>query len=132
MLIGLPAQELPQHWSVVAPMLQRALSKSQGDLRLEDLYTKIFERDMQLWGWLIEGEITACCVTQVLTFPGNKICSIPFIAGCGMKDWIHVEPQLVAWAKEQGCNQLEGYCRPGWVRMLRHWKQVWITMRRDI
>jgi hypothetical protein len=132
MLAGVTFENIMAVWPRVAPMLQRALDKSQHDMDIEDVFSSLRLRDMQLWVWVVDKEIKAAAVTQIINHPQRTICTIPLIGGSCMRDWLKVEDTIAAWAKEKGCTQLEGYARPGWLRVLKNWKAVWTTMRRDL
>jgi hypothetical protein len=132
MLTGVPAERVPLLWGMVSPFIASALEKSQHDYKLEDVYDCLIKKDMQLWVWNKGDEIVACGVTTITSYPNRKICAMPFVGGTKMREWIKAEPLIIAWAKAQGCTQLEGYCRPGWKKVLPHWGIVWNTMRRSI
>lgn len=134
MLQAISWQAVPNVWSVVSPMLQRAINKSQKDYSLEDILYHLGQRNMQLWVWLEKDQIEACCISQIIEYPQRKVCQLPFVAGRMMRRWIACEDEISKWAKSQGCTQLEGFCRDGWLRVLspRNWFKVWITMRKEI
>lgn len=134
MLKGIPFTDIDGVWTTVSPWVQQSIDKSQHDYELDDILFRLYERDMQLWVWYEEEEIVACCVTTIIKWPRKKICSMPIIGGKAMNKWLtpEVEELFVQWAREQGCSQMEGYCRDGWLRLLPHWNKVWTTMRRSI
>lgn len=134
MLQGVHASQLEGIWNIVTPMIEAAIEKSQKDFWLEDVLVRLINRDMQLWVWYEEGAIVACCITQLVNYPRSRVCQMPFIGGKAMRKWLtkDVENIVVAWARERGCSQLEGFCRDGWLRLLPHWRKVWTTMRRSV
>lgn len=132
MLHGIPHDQIDNVWGKVAPILQRAVDKSQHDYAIQDIYAALKQRDMQLWVWVENDAIEACCITQIISYPRRRICQMPFIAGNKMKNWLSTEETIVAWAKERGCSQFEGFARDGWLRVLKNWSKVWNTIRRDI
>ena len=132
MLVGVKNTDIDLVWSIVAPMIQRAIDKSEHDYSIDDVYHHLCQRNMQLWYWVGDCGIIACMVSVIASYPNRKVCQLPFIGGKGLRIWIHAEPIIAAWAKEQGCTQLEGFCRQGWVRVLKNWRVVWQTMRKDI
>lgn len=134
MLQGIPAQCVPNVWATVAPMLKLAVERGQKDFLLEDVLALIMSREMQLWIWVEELKIVACCVTQLVNYPQRKVCQLPYIAGSGMKRFLQCEEQFITWAKAHGCTQLEGFDRGGWLRVLnsRKWFKVYTTIRKDI
>lgn len=132
MLTGVLANDIGLYWPEVAPLLQKAIDKSQNDYSIHDIRSLLEARDMQLWIWLVDSKVAACLVTVIANYPHRRVCQMPFIAGRFMKDWLKMETVIAQWAKERGCSQLEGFCRPGWTRVLKNWSIVWTTMRRDI
>lgn len=132
MLYGVPWYDIEIAWPQVEGFLQKAVDQSPGDRSVLDYKKEIEDAKAQLWVWIVDGNIRAACVTRIVEYPNRKVCAMPLIGGDSMKDWLLVEPQLIEWAKEQGCSQLEGYCRDGWLRVLKNWRKVWTTMRRDI
>ena len=132
MLYGIPRAEVEPIWEVVGPLLQRAIEKSTGDFSLEDVRKALDERDMQLWIWAVDRVIYSAAVTQILTFPQRKVCAVPFVGGTRLADWLDCNELIGDWARDQGCAQMEGYVRDGWLRKLKNWFKVWTTVRRDL
>jgi len=54
------------------------------------------------------------------------------VAGTGLKDFAKTQDIIADWARGQGCSQMECNGRDGWLRVLKNWKKVWTTIRRDI
>jgi len=132
MLVGVLNTDIDEVWPIVSPLLQKAVDKGQGDFLLQDYYEALLLRNMQLWVWKPEEKITAACVTQILSYPRRKVCQILLLGGTGLKDWLKKENSLVEWAREQGCSQMEGFARDGWLGVLPHWVKCWNTIRRNI
>lgn len=134
MLKAIPAQCVPDVWNTCAPLLQKAVEKTQKDFLLDDILNALLLRDMQLWVWIEDFKIVACCVTQIVVYPQRKICQLPFIGGSGMKQFLKCEDEFILWARAHGCSQLEGFDRGGWLRILsvKNWFKAWVTIRKDI
>lgn len=132
MLVGILSQDIDKVWLTVVPIVKRAIDKSQHDYTIENVYDAIKNRDMQLWVWYGEDKIEACLVSAIATFPNRRVCQLLFIAGIGLRDWLSSESIITEWARANGCSQLEGYARDGWLRVLKSWRKVWTTIRRDI
>jgi hypothetical protein len=115
-------------------MLQKAVDKTQKDFLLEDILGFLIAQDMQLWVWVEDNDIVACCITQIINYPRRSVCTLPYIAGSGMRRFLQCEDQIIAWAKERGCTQLEGFDRGGWLRVLKlkNWFRAWTVIRKDI
>ena len=134
MLQRIPSATVPLVWPTVAPMIQKAIKQSQEDFWINDILHEVLADRMQLWVWNEGGTVKACCVTRLATFPRKKICQVPYLAGIGFRNWIQSEATIGEWAKTQGCVQLEGYCRDGWLKVLNplNWFKVWTTMRKEL
>lgn len=132
MLFYVGIMQISKVWPIVEPMLAIAAERSDGDFTTDVVYQNLIFGHMQLFVWQVNEKISAACVTEIYSRRCKKVCSMPLIGGTDMKFWLKAEDELVKYAKEQGCSQLEGYCRDGWLRVLKNWKKVWVTMRRDI
>ena len=134
MFTGISKHHIPQIWDVVAPMLQKAINKSQKDYSVDDIFNFLMSDDMQLWAWLEDKKIIACCISQIVNYPQRKVCQLPYIAGSGLRRFLEAEEIIIKWAKMNDCTQLEGCARDGWLRIMqpRNWFKVWVTIRKDI
>ena len=132
MLFCVSKDNVPVSWQYVHDLLEPAAERSDGDYTIDDIYHELMNGTMQLLVWQTKEKITAACVIKIIVKKHKKICTMPLIGGKDMEEWLKVEDQLVEYARQQGCTQLEGYCRDGWLRVLKKWKKVWTTMRRDI
>lgn len=132
-LIPVPARDVAEAWPVVAGDLRRAIKRADGGFTEETVYAALLSRDMQLWTAWQDGELQAAAVTQIVIYPGKKVAAIPLIGGRKRNDWLSFQPQFEEWAKANGCDSLEGYARPGWLRVLSNdWRHCWTVIRRDL
>lgn len=132
MLYHVSRNDIAKAWGGVCDLLEPACERSDGDWKIDDVYHELMNDGLQLFVWQPKNKVIAACVTKIYSNRNHKICAMPLIGGIAMNDWLQVEDQLVKFAKEQGCDQLEGYCRDGWLRVLKNWRKVWTTMRRNI
>ena len=112
-------------------MLERAINRVDGNYAIEDIQDELSERNMQLWAWLDGDTIKAACVTQINMFPRRKVCVILLAGGECMVDWLECGT-INEWAKENGCQFVECTGRKGWKRALKGWREVGITLRKEI
>lgn len=133
MLLGISSERLPRLWHHCAPLIDKAIQHTECDFDIDDVYRKALAKDCQIWVWVEKEEITACFVTTIHIHPKRKVCSVPLIGGRGLSVWRNgVDQTLGGWAKSQGCEYLEGYARPGWLRVLKNWFTVSTTIRRKL
>ena len=132
-LIPIPCEQVPDAWALVAPHLRKAIARSDGNLTEEGVLQACCYRDMQLWTAWDGLDLEAAAVTQIICYPGRKVASIPLIGGRKRNDWLCFQPQFEEWARANGCDALEGYARPGWLRVLSDdWRHCWTVIRRDL
>lgn len=125
--------DIDRTWSVCSPMLARAMKNGESNYSMSDIKTRLRDGRFQLWAWAENNKIIACAVTEILIFPTRKICSVLYVGGQGLKIWRKTAVNTVAeWAKKNGCTDMEGYVRKGWLRILPDWRTAWTTIRRSL
>lgn len=106
-------------WEWVKPMLSRAIEMNRGEFTLADIYQRIQDRDMQLWG-IHNGEIKACFVTEVIQYPRKKYVRGVILGGDNMENWLQLmADSMDEFARQQGANGVELLGRRGWVKALK-------------
>lgn len=131
-LVPVLAQDVPMVWPIVAPLLAPAVVRADGQIEIDDVYQQLITRDMQLFTAWDGTDCLAAAVTQIICYPRRKVLGIPFIGGRKRGDWLSFQPVFEAWARDKGCDALEGYARPGWLRVLRDWRHCWTVIRKDL
>lgn len=119
-VIGITPVQVPQVWSYVAPLLERAIERSDGTITLDGLRSMCETRDGQLWVILGESEgCEAAAVTAIHNSDAVRYLLIVALGGSGMREWISaLDETLVSFAKAHGCSQVRLIGRPGWARVL--------------
>jgi hypothetical protein len=129
---GVSAEELERYWPQAFNLVARACARSNGRLTPEAVFADLKAKQMQLWLVHTDGKIEACFVTQIINYPGTRLCNILLAAGKGRQRWQHWISILEDWAREQGCNGMESVARLGWKRILRGWRHTKILIERDL
>ena len=132
-LIPVPVGEIDGFWKAAEKHLRPAVEGfSDGCWQIEDVYTFLKSRDMQLWTAFDDREMVAAAVTQIICYPRKKLCAVHFVGGIGRNNWLQFQEVIGAWAKAQGCAAMETSARKGWLRVLTNWRPVWTQLRRDL
>ena len=131
-LILVPIADVLRAMEVAGPMLEPAIKQSDGRWGLYDVIALLLQGHMHLWLACNESGIVAAMVTRFIDYPRLRTCGLLFIGGKGMRAWLEHEDTVAEWAKGQGCSELEGYARKGWLRVLPHWKPSWTFITRKI
>ena len=141
-VIGITSDKIEFCWDEMSKLLDPAIARSRGRLTNESVKAALIEREMQLWVSIDnDGTIEAACTTQIIQYPGVKVLGLPLIGGKNRGNWLPFEPMFIAYAKENGCTEMEGYARPGWVGLVRkishsvlgkEWEPCWTIIRKKI
>lgn len=127
---GILYSDIDVVWDECVPHLNRALQYADGKYTLDSLKKSMESRNMQLWVY-IKDSIKACMVTQIVNYPGKRVCLILFIGGSHMSEWISFEPFIEQWARENKSDSIEIYGRPGWAKVLG-WEQIHVVLRKNL
>jgi hypothetical protein len=100
-------------------MVKSALAHSGGEREPVDIAQMLAEGDAVLW-LVMRQSLVGCCVTAVSNWPRKRIATAIIIAGEGWDDWGSALAETVAaWARQQGCDALDGWGRDGWGAKLK-------------
>lgn len=133
MLGVIPAKDIDRTWHLCRPLIARAMKNGDNVYTIEDIKKGLETGVFQLWTWVENLTIVCCAVTCINNYPSKRICSLMIIGGRGLKMWKEsAQKIMVDWAKKNGCTEMEGYARKGWLRVLPEWRPVWTTIRRSL
>ena len=84
----------------------------------QSILSQLIDQKLQLWVVTKGDRPVAAVVTEILVYgvTGYKVCIIYLCGGETRADWIDQLPQVEAWARETGCNEIEEWGRRGWGR----------------
>ncbi|MDQ1759021.1 hypothetical protein DAI43_10490 [Achromobacter xylosoxidans] len=104
-------------WPEVAPMLNAALSKGEGELDLSQLRLLITARQAELVLVVDEGALVGAIAIEFIQYPNYRVAN--FIATGGRRLFARAGDvdQLKAWLKERGATKIQGYCPPAVARL---------------
>lgn len=128
-LTGVPADKTNTIWEEVAPILKRAVDRTDR-YTMDDIYRYIVSQDMQLWLIIDHERLVAVFVTEIVCYPQMKVLACPFVAGHDAKDWIHLISEVEEFAKSKGCSEVEPPGRKGWRKLLPPQYKEYVTIFR--
>lgn len=104
-------------WPEVAPMLNAALSKGEGELDLSQLRLLITARQAELVLVVEDGALVGAIAIEFMQYPNYRVAN--FIATGGRRLFARAGDvdQLKAWLKERGATKIQGYCPPAVARL---------------
>jgi len=120
------SQSIEKYWDQIEPLMKSIDKWSHGKYFAEDMKKYLMDCDMQLW---VAGDFQAIGVTQINEFPRQKVCTVVFMAGKNMDEWLMLHEEVVKWAKDIGCDVIEAYCRRGWQKLF-NWDPIHTVLRK--
>lgn len=120
------------HWPAIKGMLGRAAAKTD-DTTLEQVVASFEAGQSQLWAVLDgNGRPLVVAVTQLLTVKGGKQAFVWLLSGDFMQGGARLIEVFEEWARAEGCATAEINGRLGWMRKLRDYKPVAVTLRKEL
>jgi hypothetical protein len=127
--------EIPLYWNRIVTLLSRVVVRDEVDNSLEDVRQFLLTGSMQAW----HVDWQAILVTQIQPYganpqqPTSKVCCVVFCAGDRLDEWLQSAGERIGtWARAMGCTKLRIVGRKGWVVKLPDYKQVSITLEKQL
>lgn len=131
-LLQVPPDKILAVMPDIQPMLQPAIDLSEGRWDVWAVIAHLLQGHMVLWISVRDGKPEAAMVTRIIDYPKMRVLSLPYLGGRARQNWLRFEPQIIAYAKANGCQELEGYARPGFRRVLKDWLFSWTFIRKPL
>ncbi len=122
MIVSLvPFDHINEVWDEVRPLLEPAVQVTNGRYTTYDVYVALNQHTMHLWIAADDARtIQGVEVTQIIDYPSKRVLSSLFTGGLRVREWRDPLMQiLIRWARDNGCEAIEGCGRAGWVKMLQ-------------
>lgn len=110
-------------WVRWAPQLAKAILNTH---TMADVLDLVLRGDAQLWT-----DAEAAVVTEIVIYPRRKVLRA-WLAGGAYEGIRRIEDQVVPWAKEYGCQEIQIVGRLGWRRRLKDYRESAVTMTKEI
>lgn len=122
----------PEIWPIVKPLIEKACKRNNGRYQVEDVKKWLDEGDWQLWAAIENQQVKAICLTEIVIYPGAKVCRINIGTGIEREKWQDFRVLIEYWAKEMGCNKMESIARKGWSKIFKDYQQTHIFLEKEI
>lgn len=110
-------QDIDSVWDTAKPLIEKALSKSEGEMAIQDVYQRL--QDESYWLLMITGPATAAAVINLVDYPQKMVLRYMYLGGEKMIDWL---PALDQWvtqlAEATNIDGIEIIGRKGWERKM--------------
>lgn len=115
-----PTEAVKLIWKDVERVLKKSVATVKDKAEVIDVLDGIFDGSYALWVVLDDDDaIVAAFTTRILVYPHRKALALDWVGGTRIREWSDALIETIRrYAKEQGCEHLEGYGRKGWGRFL--------------
>jgi hypothetical protein len=113
-----PVEYVDQVWGTVEPFLKKALKYAVGKYEPEDVYALVVDYGYPLWIAFDDEGIKGAVITRFVQYPRKKYLFLEFCGGRNGFSWkAPMLDVLRSWAKDNGCDGIEGAGRVGWQKV---------------
>lgn len=115
-----PTEYIDRVWPTVEPYVAKALKYASGKYEPEDVRALVVEYGYPLWIAFNGDGIKGAVVTRFIQYPRKKYLFLEFCGGQDGFSWkAPMLEVLRSWAKDNGCDGIEGAGRDAWQRVFR-------------
>lgn len=128
-LVCVDPDSLPDIWGHVSPLIRRAMRDAVIS-SFEHIEKELFSDKAQLWiVW--DGQAILCAgITQL--YKDKGVCLITACGGESREKWLHVLPEIEAFAKAEGCTRTMIIGRKGWLRELKDYRLAQVILEKEL
>lgn len=131
--VKVPLNEVHGAWALARPFIVRAREcrVATGESYLEDVYVKLILGKAVLWLAYCEADVVGAWITQDVAYERGAVVQIPYMAGDGAEDWIHLLEDVLADAARRGFAEIELLSREGFGKALADYgcEKKWTLFR---
>ena len=106
-------------WDSIRDMVVKTCAYSNGRYTADDVLKLLLNDKLMLWiAFDDDMTIHGFSVTCITHYPSKRALTVAFLGGVNAKIWLGVmDDVLIKWARDNGCDCLEGTGRSGWMRV---------------
>lgn len=132
-LVAIPPDDIPYCRDLIVKKLQPAIELAEGRLIAEDVIDCALDGKMQLFALMrINEPVLAMLATEIIEYPGARVCKVLFLAGEKMSEWKHCLEDLEEWAAYEDCTQIEIQGREGWGRVYPEYHRSYTSFVKEL
>ena len=135
---AVPREAIDIVWGDVRGMLNKAIQTSKGKYHIDVIYHDLTKGLYSLWLVIDDkgdDKVIAAITTRIIEYPSKKAMALDWVGGKRMNDWLPlVLEKINSFAKDCGCEHLEGYGRKAWSKVLKKykWEPEYIAYRMEL
>ena len=124
------AEDIPNVWSQVKPLIDRGLDITDYGLTTSDYKDFLMSDSCVLFiGSLNDGDVKSIVVADVTEYPRTNVLQIHLWVTASGRDyqlWVDQFPTIEDWGRDRGCTVTTALCRKGLAKKLTQlsgWKE---------
>ncbi len=115
-----PAEYIDEVWPNVEPYVAKALKYASGKYDPEDVRALVVQYGYPLWIAFNDKGIKGAVITRFMQYPRKKYLFLEFCGGQDGFSWkAPMLSVLRSWAKDNGCDGIEGAGRDAWQKVFK-------------
>lgn len=113
-----PREHVERVWPAVVGYISKTLEYASGKYTEADVLELVTKYNYPLWVAFDESGIKGTVITKFVNYPRKKYLFLEFCGGRDGFSWKAPMLQLLrSWARDNGCDGIEGAGRAGWQRV---------------
>jgi hypothetical protein len=125
--------EIMDAWAPLAAFISAACRRGPCEFTALELRDQCIRGERNLWSVREIGKgMVGAAVTTITQEPGRRVMIWTAVGGKRWDTWSHFEDVIAATAKSNGASAIRGYCRRGWKKKLKSYKEIGVIMEREI
>lgn len=114
----IPKDYVGDVWPEVEPYVAKATKYTSGKYEPEDVLALVTDYNYPLWVAFDAEGIKGAVITRFMEYPRKKYLYLEFCGGVDGFSWkAPMLSILRSWAKDHGCDGIEGAGRDGWQKV---------------
>jgi len=112
--------DVPRVWSQVAPIISKAIEKSNGEFTLDTIWGRLMRNQEILIVISENGKIKGALTVFVSSQENKRSLFVRILAGEQFASWSHFEKDIEDYARQLNCQSIETHAVPGMSRLARN------------
>ena len=120
MINKIPPNDVDKLWLSLEKLIYKAIHNRRftETETMESVKSDLINNNMQLW-YCTDGSNDGIILTTISVFPKTKILEVNYAAGSDIENFcLEAYERMIQFGKENGCKQLRGFGRRGWIKLI--------------
>jgi hypothetical protein len=108
-------------WPLIEEYMDGAATYTYGRFTKEDIFAELKTKQQQLWIAYEGDKVFGAVITEIMHYPRMRTLVTHFTGGIKLPKWKNEMLQLLQrFARDNQCNVIESYGRPGWGKVFEN------------